>query len=103
MMKKNSKAILLIFAICIFVPFSLTAKVPDVLSIPDSSEIRKNTLESWLLAPKSELTAKESQNLITSYGQVFQIKSEVTESEIIISIAPRKEDYFFPGMGRGAG
>ncbi|MBO7484952.1 MAG: hypothetical protein J6T84_02700 [Spirochaetaceae bacterium] len=102
MMKKNSKAILLIFAICIFVPFSLTAKVPDVLSIPDSSEIRKNTLESWLLAPKSELTAKESQNLITSYGQVFQIKSEVTESEIIISIAPRKEDYTFDYTAAGS-
>ena len=102
MMKKNSKAILLIFAICIFFSPRLWSNVPDVLSIPDSSEIRKKTLESWLLAPTSELKDKEPKNIHTSSGQIFQIKTELTEQTLVIAVAPRKEDYTFDYSAAGA-
>ena len=101
MMKKNSKAILLIFAICIFFSPRLWSNVPDVLSIPDSSEIRKKTLESWLLAPTSELKDKEPKNIHTSSGQIFQIKTELTEQTLVIAVAPRKEDYTFDYSAAG--
>ena len=101
-MKHNSKAILLLLAICIFLSQPLWAIVPDVLSIPDSSEIRKKTLESWLLAPTSELKNKEPQNIHTSYGQIFQIKTEISEQTILIAVAPRKEDYTFDYSAPGA-
>ena len=101
-MKHNSKAILLLSAICIFLGQTLWSIVPDVLSIPDSSEIRKKTLESWLLAPTSELKNKEPQNIHTSYGQIFQIKTEISDQTILIAIAPRKEDYTFDYSAPGA-
>ncbi|MCQ2579461.1 MAG: hypothetical protein MJ159_02030 [Treponemataceae bacterium] len=73
-----------------------------ILSIPDSSSIREQSMEAWLTAPISAVIDRECENLQTDFGQVFQIRAERQGSELAIIYAPRENNYDFPAKAPGS-
>ena len=73
-----------------------------ILSIPDSSSIREQSMEAWLTAPISAVIDRECENLQTDFGQVFQIRAEREGSELAIIYAPRENNYDFPAKAPGS-
>ena len=66
-----------------------------ILSIPDSSSIREKAMEPWLTAPISAILDRESENVQTDFGQVFQVRAEREGSEVAVVFAPRENNYSF--------
>ncbi|MCH5291658.1 MAG: hypothetical protein J1D88_07905 [Treponema sp.] len=57
--------------------------------IPDSTEIRKSIVDSWLTAPLSELQNRHIESRVDSIGTVYQIRMEETVEDYIVVVAPR--------------
>jgi len=66
-----------------------------ILSIPDSSSIREQSMEAWISAPISAIIDRESENVQTEFGQVFQVRAEREGSEVAVIFAPRENSYNF--------
>lgn len=71
------------------------AAVRGILSIPDSSSVRIQSMESWITAPVSAVIDRECENVQTDFGQVFQVRAEREGSEVAIIFAPRENNYNF--------
>lgn len=71
------------------------AAVRGILSIPDSSSVREQSMESWITAPVSAVIDRECENIQTDFGQVFQVRAEREGSEVAIIFAPRENNYNF--------
>ncbi len=72
-----------------------------ILSIPDSSSVRQNAMEAWLTAPISAILDRESEIVLTEYGQVFQVRAEKEGSEVAVIFAPRENNYNFLSKAPG--
>ena len=56
--------------------------------IPDSSEIRKDLVETWFEAPLSSVRMNRPEIRENSVGQKFQVRLEETEDSFNIFVAP---------------
>ena len=56
--------------------------------VPDSSEIRKDLVETWFEAPLSAVRMNRPEIRTNSVGQKFQIRLEETEDTFNIFVAP---------------
>ena len=56
--------------------------------VPDSSEIRKELVESWFEAPLQNVRMNRPEIRTNSVGQKFQIRMEETEDSFNIFVAP---------------
>lgn len=56
--------------------------------VPDSSEIRKDLLETWFEAPLSSVRMNRPEIRINSVGQKFQVRLEETEESFNIFVSP---------------
>lgn len=58
------------------------------LSVPDSSEIRKDLIDSWFTRDFEELRSEQSFIAENMLGEKFQVRMEEFESEFAIVVAP---------------
>lgn len=78
----------LIFGIFITI-FSLPLfALYNTLGIPDSSEIRKDLVETWFEAPLQSVRMNRPEIRTNSVGQKFQIRLEETDDSFNIFVAP---------------
>ena len=56
--------------------------------IPDSSEIRKDLIETWFEAPLSSVRMNRAEIRTNSIGEKFQVRLEETDSSFNIFVAP---------------
>lgn len=59
--------------------------------IPDSSEIRQKLVESWFTAPVEEVRGKVTELHRNNVGTVFQVRSEETDGQLMVVVAPRQK------------
>ncbi len=79
---------------CVFFAFIflfLSSSFADYnsLNIPDSAEIRRTILETWLSSPISEVRRYEDELRLNKIGEEFQIRLEENGEEVCIIVAPR--------------
>ncbi|MCQ2247742.1 MAG: hypothetical protein MJZ50_01910 [Treponema sp.] len=60
-------------------------------SVPDSTEIRKSIINSWLKEDVSVLREKKEEFVLDPTGLKFQVRMEESNDEFCIIIAPRSE------------
>ncbi|MBQ2600803.1 MAG: hypothetical protein II584_00200 [Treponema sp.] len=58
------------------------------LSVPDSTEVRRAVLESWIFAPLSELNGRPSEIYSDSQEKLFQVRSEREGQSTVIVVTP---------------
>ena len=58
------------------------------LKVPDSSEVRRTVLDSWLLAPLSQLNGRPSEVYTDSQENLFQVRSEREGQSTVVVVTP---------------
>ncbi|MGN0728396.1 hypothetical protein [Treponema sp.] len=79
---------------CLFFPllllfFSSVSADYNRFLIPDSAEIRRTIVDSWISAPISEVRGYSEDLRKNRVGEIFQIRMEETETEFAVIVAPR--------------
>ena len=77
----------LFFVICSWNVFAAYSQY----GVPDSSEIRKNLIETWFEAPLSEVRMNRPEIRTNGAGQKFQIRHEETNDIFAIIVAPLRK------------
>lgn len=77
----------------IFVLFAISFVLPcfavyNSFGVPDSSEIRKDLIETWFEAPLQNVRMNRPEIRTNSVGEKFQIRLEETEDSFNIFVAP---------------
>ena len=85
MLKKTFLSILFLFAAGLARLFAAY----NTLGIPDSSEIRKNLVESWFEAPLDVVRLNKAEFVTNNIGQEFQIRMEEDDSFFYIFVSPK--------------
>lgn len=78
----------LFFSVILLVLLSPLSAEYNRSGIPDSSEIRKSLVETWLEAPLNQVRMNRPEVRTNSIGQKFQVRLEETESTFNIFVAP---------------
>ncbi|MFC2330137.1 MAG: hypothetical protein ACFNKL_03550 [Treponema sp.] len=81
------------YAVCFCLAFLFISSAPlfalyNRYGIPDSSEIRKDLIETWFEAPLSSVRMNRPEIRENSVGQKFQIRLEESEDSFNIFVAP---------------
>lgn len=58
------------------------------ISIPESTEIRRTVLDSWIVAPLSQVNGHPSEDYIDSNGTLFQVRGEREGQSTVVAICP---------------
>lgn len=79
------------FMLLTFAVFALGSVFADYArtSIPDSSLVRRAVMESWLVAPVSQLNGKPSEVYADPSGIPFQVRSEREGQSTVIIVCPQ--------------
>lgn len=85
-MKTMTKKLILIISLAL-TGFFLFAE-NNSFGVPDSSEVRKSVLESWLMAPLETVRANHPEILANPAGQKFQIRLEESDSTFNVFVSP---------------
>ena len=78
----------LIFGLLISLAVMPLSALYNRYGVPDSSEIRKDLVETWFEAPLSAVRMNRPEIRTNSVGQKFQIRLEETEDTFNIFVAP---------------
>lgn len=78
----------LIFGLLISLAVMPLSALYNRYGVPDSSEIRKDLVETWFEAPLSSVRMNRPEIRTNSVGQKFQIRLEETEDTFNIFVAP---------------
>lgn len=82
------KRILFIFAVLFFSTTQVFA-VFSTTGIPDSSDIRKNLVETWFEAPIDLLRDNQPEKIMANDGNLFEVRLEESSTNFVIVVAPR--------------
>lgn len=84
----------------LFVQLISLYAIIDIPSPNESAEIRKNSLEQWILAPIDVIALQQPQVCRNTAGQVFQIRVEETSDSYVIAVLPfTNGQYMLSGEG----
>lgn len=75
----------------VFLFFGIAFAEYNIFAIPDSAEIRRTIVDSWISAPVSEVRNYKEDLRKNRIGETFQIRMEENETEVSVIVAPRSE------------
>ena len=75
----------------VFLFFGIAFAEYNSFAIPDSAEIRRTIVDSWISAPVSEVRNYKEDLRKNRIGETFQIRMEENETEVSVIVAPRSE------------
>lgn len=78
------------FFFCLFI-FGIAFAEYNIFAIPDSAEIRRTIVDSWISAPVSEVRNYKEDLRKNRIGETFQIRMEENKTEFSVIVAPRSE------------
>lgn len=85
-MKKMMKKLIIIIPL-ITAAFVLFAE-NNSFGVPDSSEVRKTVLETWLMAPLETVRQNRPEILANQAGQKFQVRLEESDNSFNVFVSP---------------
>lgn len=112
---KSMKKILLFFGLLFISSFIFASY--NSLGVPDSSDIRKQLVETWFEAPLSAVRDNKTQIYTNRIGEEFQVSMEEDDTVFYIFVSPKakinmsiysdtdvsvEEQSYFPGDGIGS-
>ena len=86
-MKLMKKILCTVFASALFI--SQVFADYNKEGIPDSTEVRKKLIDSWLTAPVADLQKKNPELYEDGIGTVFQVRAEEGYDSVFIIVSPR--------------
>lgn len=75
----------------VFLFFGIAFAEYNSFAIPDSAEIRRTIVDSWISAPVSEVRNYKEDLRKNRIGETFQIRMEENKTEFSVIVAPRSE------------
>lgn len=87
----NRKNLTFVFIFFIFILGFPCFALYNAKGIPDSSEIRKNLVESWFTCSIADVRANKTELHINNIGKIFQVRAEENGSDILIIVAPQEQ------------
>ena len=75
----------------VFLFFGIAFAEYNIFAIPDSAEIRRTIVDSWISAPVSEVRNYKEDLRKNRIGETFQIRMEENKTEFSVIVAPRSE------------
>ncbi len=58
------------------------------ITVPDTTEIRRTVLDSWILSPLSQINGRPSEDYTDSSGKLFQVRAEREGQCTVIVVSP---------------
>ncbi|MBR6078767.1 MAG: hypothetical protein IKP60_01245 [Treponema sp.] len=87
---KNSFPLKRIFVLVLAAFFALSYASADYirLTVPDSTEVRRTVLDSWIRAPLSQLNGRPSEIYSDSQENLFQVRAEREGQSTVVVVTP---------------